>query len=80
MKSLKPFIISNLIKQIGIGINSRTCYCLGQGKNFEYLKFLNIELGLFDEIVPLPHPRWVMQYKRKQLDSIVLEVISKLFK
>jgi len=80
MKSLKPFVISNLIKQIGLGINSRTCYCLGQGKNFEYLKILNIELGLFDKIVPLPHPRWVMQYKRKQLDSIIFEIISKLYK
>ncbi|MFK5856703.1 MAG: DUF4918 family protein, partial [Bacteroidota bacterium] len=78
MKSLKPFIVSNLIKQIGLGINSRKCFCLGQGKNFEYLKFLNIELNLFDEIVPLPHPRWVMQYRRKKLDSIISEVVSKL--
>lgn len=78
MKSLKPFIVSNLIKQIGLGITSRKCFCLGQGKNYEYLKFLNIELDLFDEIVPLPHPRWVMQYRRKKLDSIISEVVSKL--
>ena len=80
MKSLKPFIISNLIKQIGLGINSRKCYCLGQGKNYEYLKFLNIELELFDEIIPLPHPRWVMQYRRKQLDNIISDVVGKLIR
>ncbi len=77
-KSVKPFIVSNLVKQIGLGINSRKCYCLGQGKNYEYLQLLNIELKLFDEIIPLPHPRWVMQYRRKKLDEIISEVVGKL--
>ncbi len=78
MRVLKPFIISNLVKQIGLGINSRKCYCLGQGKNYHYLKMLNIELKLFDEIIPLPHPRWVMQYRRKNLDEILSEIVNKL--
>ncbi len=78
MKALKPFIISNLVKQIGLGINSRKCYCLGQGKNYDYLKLLNLELKLFDEIIPLPHPRWVMQYRRKKLDEILSGVVNKL--
>lgn len=78
MKAVKPFIISNLVKQIGLGINSRKCYCLGQGKNYEYLKMLNMELKLFDEIIPLPHPRWVMQYRRKKIDEIISEVVGKL--
>ncbi len=78
MLALKPTIISNLIKQIGLGITSRKCYCLGLGKNYEYLKMLNIELKLFDEIIPLPHPRWVMQYRRKKLDQIISDVVSKL--
>jgi len=80
MNVLKPFIVSNLIKQIGLGINSRKCFCLGQGKNYEYLKFLNIELELFDEIIPLPHPRWVMQYRRKHLDDIISDVVGKLIR
>jgi len=78
VKSIKPFIVSNLVKQIGLGINSRKCYCLGQGKNYEYLKMLNLELKLFDEIIPLPHPRWVMQYRRKKLDEIISDVIGNL--
>jgi len=78
MRVLKPFIISNLVKQIGLGINSRKCYCLGQGKNYHYLKMLNIELKLFDEIIPLPHPRWVMQYRRKNLDEILSEIVNKI--
>ncbi len=75
---LKPFIIHNLIEQIGLGINSRKCYCLGQGKNFEYLQEINMQLGLFDQIIPIPHPRWVMQYKRKDLMSILHQTSSLL--
>lgn len=69
MHSLKGFITKCLVEQIGLGINSRNCYCLGQGKNYEYLLQLNNELNLFDKIIPLPHPRWVMQYKRRELDK-----------
>ena len=75
---LKSFIIKSMTDQISFGITSRKCYVLGQGKNYEYLKLLNLELKLFDEIVPLPHPRWVMQYKRKQLNYILEETIVKL--
>ena len=77
MRALKPFIIQNLVEQIGLGINSRKCYCLGQGKNFEYLEMINREINLFDEIIPIPHPRWVMQYKRKDLKKI-LQKTSKI--
>lgn len=75
---LKKFIVQSLVAQVGLGVNSRKCYCLGQGKNYEYLKFLNDELKLFSEIVPLPHPRWVMQYRRKQLKRIISETVKEL--
>jgi hypothetical protein len=77
-RALKPFIIKSLVEQIGLGITSRKCFCLGQGKNFEYLNKLNNELGLFDEVVPLPHPRWVMQYRRKKLDYYLNDCAEKL--
>jgi hypothetical protein len=73
IRALKPFIIHNLAEQIGLGINSRKCYCLGQGKNYEYLKQFNEETHLFNEIIPIPHPRWVMQYRRKSLSKILYE-------
>jgi len=77
-KALKPYIIKNLIDQIGLGITSKTCYCLGMGKNYEYLNMLNLELKLFNRVIPLPHPRWVMQYRRKNLDEIIVDVVKKL--
>ena len=75
---LKKFILKSLVEQVGLGINSRKCFCLGQGKNFEYLQALNNDLKLFSEIVPLPHPRWVMQYRRKKLNEILEQTVHAL--
>ena len=43
-----------------------------------HLSLLNIELNLFDEIIPLPHPRWVMQYRRKSINKIFTDITKKL--
>ena len=76
--TLKSFIIKSLIEQIGFGIVFKRVYVLGQGKNYEYLKMLNLDLKLFEELVPLPHPRWVMQYRRKQLNEILDKTVKTL--
>lgn len=33
------------------------------------MKTLNEELKLFNEIIPLEHPRYIMQYRRKLLSE-----------
>ncbi len=76
--ALKSFIIKSLIDQIGFGIIFKRVYVLGQGKNYDYLKMLNLDLKLFEELIPLPHPRWVMQYRRKQLNEILVETVKTL--
>ena len=79
-RNLKPYMINSLISQISFGVETTTCFCMGQGKNFDYLNMLNHEFRLFKKIVPLPHPRWVMQYKRKELDFWINETIQLLIK
>lgn len=80
IRALKPFIVKSLVEQIGCGVNSKKCYCLGQGKNFEYLQMINAELNLFSQIVPLPHPRWVMQYRHKLKEQIIEKTVNLLSK
>ncbi len=77
-RSLKPFIVKNMVRQVALGISTDKCFCLGNGKNFVYLQRLNDELNIFDEIIPLPHPRWVMQYRRRQLQKYLDEMSRKL--
>ena len=38
-------------------------YMLGKGKNYKYFSKLNKEYGWYKKVIPLPHPRWVMQYR-----------------
>lgn len=79
--SLKEYIIENLQKQLdALPSNRKVAFCLGMGKNFKYLEKLNKENGFFEKIVPLPHPRWVMQYRLKRKDEFILEYQQKLGK
>jgi hypothetical protein len=61
----RPFIIDSIHKQIALGMHTDVCFCFGTGQNFKYLNDLNKQLHFFDRIVPLEHPRYIMQYKAK---------------
>ena len=78
-KVLKPFIIQSIKAQLAFGIDTHTCYCLGTGKNYTYLSALNEEMGFFENIIALEHPRYIMQYKSKQKQFYIdkyLEVLK----
>jgi len=70
-ETLKPWIVKSFQQQIRLGADRETAFSLGQGKNFRLLSELNREFGFFNEIIPLPHPRWIMQYKLKRKDDFL---------
>ncbi|MBA4055987.1 MAG: DUF4918 domain-containing protein [Marivirga sp.] len=76
--NLREFIIQSLKSTISFGINTSVCYCLGEGENFKYLNRLNAELRIFKEIIPLAHPRFIMQYRRKKVNEYVDDYLTKL--
>ena len=65
-KSVTPFIIESLNTFLSFGIDRSVCYCLGNGKNYKFLGNLNKQHRFFEYIIPLPHPRWIVQYRRKR--------------
>jgi len=75
-KALTPFIVSTLREQIAFGLDTEWVYCMGTGKNFKFLKTLNKEYRLFREVIPLEHPRYVMQYKSKSKDQYIDKYIN----
>ncbi len=77
-KRVTPFIEENISAQISFGCNRAFAFSIGQGKNFACFKKLNAQHRWFDEIIPLPHPRWVMQYRLKQKDRFLSEYREKL--
>jgi hypothetical protein len=68
-RAVTPHIIDNLRTQLGFGSRRDRVLCLGEGQNYRFLRALNEEHGFFSEVVPLSHPRYVMQYKRRQLEE-----------
>ena len=81
-EAVTPFIMECIEKQIGFGAATDRCYCMGRGKNFKFLNALNKRTGWFDEVVPLDHPRFVVQYRSKRMDEYVAsyaEALSTVF-
>lgn len=68
--ALEDYIFENMKAQLAFGANP-VAYSLGMGKNIAYLKQFNRKHKLFREIRPLPHPRWIMQYRLKRLDEFL---------
>jgi hypothetical protein len=78
MKSLEKFIVHSIETQLTFGIKKEVAYCLGEGQNFKYLKNLNEKKKYFQALIPLAHPRFIMQYKRKHIDTYVNDYLQKL--
>ena len=70
-KQIEPFIIMNIETQMNFGCNREVVYCLGQGKNSAYLQKLNDKHQWWHRVVPLPHPRWIMQYRLKKKEEFI---------
>jgi len=68
---VRPFIIHNIETQLKFGADTSKVFCLGQGKNYEYLYKLNEAYHWWERVIPLPHPRWVMQYRLKRKEEFV---------
>ena len=66
----ETFMVESLKAQMAFGA-CKSAFSLGQGKNHKYLLYLNQRYQLFDTIHPLPHPRWIMQYRLKKVDQFV---------
>ena len=71
LKTIEPFIVENLSKLISYNLNKEKCICIGGEKNFAYLFSLNQKYQWFKNIVSVPHPRFIMQYKRKYIQDYI---------
>ena len=65
VKTWENQIIKWLKIQINIFRISKKVIILGKGKNQNFIEKINNKYKLFDRLITLPHPRWIMQYKLK---------------
>lgn len=78
MKSIMPFIEESVEQQASFNILKDRCLCIGEDKNYRFLSLLNEKHHWFDEIIPLPHPRFIMQYRRRQKEKFVMQYVTAL--
>jgi hypothetical protein len=78
LETVKPFIVSSIRKQLSFGFKTDRCFCVGGAKNFEFFSALNEEYRFFKKIIPLPHPRFILQYRRKQKEIYIHQYLSAL--
>ena len=79
-EAVYDFIVKNIETLLEMGFERDVCYCLGTGKNSDFLEKLNKKYQFFDKIIPLEHPRFVMQYKLKSIDTYVDKYVENLNK
>ncbi|MBB4601764.1 hypothetical protein HNQ93_002667 [Hymenobacter luteus] len=60
-----------------VGLARHAAICLGR-RNGQYFTRLNEELGLFEQLHILDHPRYLMQYKRRHLADNVAHYVETL--
>lgn len=75
-EAVRSFMVDSLRCQLDFGIRDDVGFCLGTGKNAAYLSSLNAEFGFFRKIVPLEHPRYVMQYKSREINRYIDKYLS----
>ncbi len=77
-EAVTPFIVHTIRDQLAFGTSREKAYCVGEGKNYKFLRNLNKQHGFFHEIIPLPHPRFVMQYRYRRREEYVKLYLERL--
>lgn len=77
-ESLYPFIEETILQQYSFNIDRSICFCIGSGENYNFLERINNQYHLFDKIIPLEHPRFIMQYNSKNKDFYMNKYLQAL--
>jgi hypothetical protein len=78
LKVVEPFIVKSMNALLNFHFRGDKCFCIGEGKNYGYLSKLNDRHGWFQKIIPLPHPRFIMQYRRRFLPDFINQYLQLL--
>lgn len=70
-EAVTPFIVDCVNRQLTWNVNREKSICVGGEKNFKFFAKLNDEHGWFNKVIPLPHPRFILQYRRKQKETFL---------
>lgn len=78
LKTVEPFIKKSLDDLMALNFSREKCVCIGGEKNYKYLSSLNEKYRWFDRIISVPHPRFIMQYRRKEKAQYLQQYLQAL--
>jgi hypothetical protein len=84
-RSIIPFVNDCIDRQLQLNLKRDYCLCIGGEKNYKFFSALNADrkkngASYFETIVALPHPRFILQYRRKYKAQYIDEYIRALKK
>ena len=77
-RAVTPFIVSSIEQHIGFGGRVDSVVVLGCGRNAKFLERLNSEHRWFGNVIPLDHPHFILQYRRKRVDEYLDKYVKAL--
>jgi hypothetical protein len=80
LKTVEPFIINSIETLLDFRVDREVCFSIGGEKNYKYLISLNKRFEWFENIVALPHPRFIMQYRRKKIEQFIQQYLQLITK
>lgn len=75
-KNAEPAIVAQINSFMTWDVSTEKAFCLGMGKNAEYLSHLNQIHHWWKTLVSLPHPRWILQYNRKAVREYIDQFVK----
>lgn len=78
LQVVEPFIVRSMNQLLSFHFRRDKCFCIGEGKNYGYLSKLNEKHGWFDTVIPVPHPRFIMQYRRRAVPDFINQYLQLL--
>jgi len=70
------FMVTSMRQLLTLDLHRDTCFCLGTGKNYRFLQQLNHTHQFFERIIPLEHPRYILQYKSAQEEYYICKYLE----
>ena len=70
LAAVYDFMVASLQQQVEFGVHRDVCFSLGL-RNAGFIEKINARYGFFKRIIPLEHPRFVMQYRLKRKQEYV---------
>ncbi|MBW7857145.1 MAG: SMUG2 DNA glycosylase family protein [Leptonema sp. (in: Bacteria)] len=74
-QNVKDYMIWSLRTQVSFGLETQKAFVLGK-KNADFIKKLNKEANLFQELIVLEHPRYIQQYRSKQRTDFIEKYLN----